>query len=109
MPYSGFAMASRAFVMHVILRIFRVVAFLSVVLPNARNPRCYAHRFKPVPEGWADYMWAGVTALKGAGGCNDLIFRCVCAPLSYGEGIYVLRKHTTAGARLSQSPYQPCW
>lgn len=74
-PYSGFSIASRALLMHVIVRIVRTVAFLAVVLPNARTPTCYARRFPPVPEQLWEYVWTGLSTLKGFGGCNDLILR----------------------------------
>ena len=75
-PYSGFAMAARALAMHAIVRVYRTLAFLCVVMPNGRTPRCYEQRFKPPPEEWGAFMRMGITAINGAGGCNDLIFRC---------------------------------
>jgi hypothetical protein len=63
--------------MHIIIRIVRTVGFLSVVLPHARNPKCYASRFPPVPETMKEYIWTGISTLKGFGGCNDLILRFV--------------------------------
>lgn len=74
-PYSGFGMAGRALAMHAAVRVVRTVAFLSVVMPNARTPRCYAQRFPPVPDGMWDYFVAGANAVRGSGGCNDLILR----------------------------------
>lgn len=74
-PYSGFSIASRALLMHIIVRVVRTVSFLAVVLPNARTPTCYARRFPPVPETMLDFIWTGLSTLKGFGGCNDLILR----------------------------------
>ena len=69
-------MAGRALAMHAAVRVVRTVAFLSVVMPNARSPQCYAQRFPPVPERMWEYFVAGAKALRGSGGCNDLILRC---------------------------------
>lgn len=74
-PYSGFSIASRALMMHIIVRVVRTVSFLAVVLPNARTPTCYTRRFPPVPETMSDFIWTGLSTLKGFGGCNDLILR----------------------------------
>jgi hypothetical protein len=75
-PYSGFGIAARGLAMHFTVRIVRTGAFLAVVMPNARSPRCFADRFAPVPEGTWDYIIAGAKSLRGSGGCNDLILRC---------------------------------
>lgn len=69
-------MASRALLMHAIVRVFRVVCFLAVVLPNPRGWQCYRQRFPKPPDDWWSYMAVGVSAMKGSGGCNDLIIRC---------------------------------
>jgi hypothetical protein len=62
--------------MHAAVRVVRTIAFLSVVMPNARSPHCYASRFPPVPDGMWEYFMAGSKAIRGSGGCNDLILRC---------------------------------
>lgn len=42
-------------------------------------PGCYAARFPPPPEDWWTMVKVGFTTLRGNGGCNDLLFRYVCA------------------------------
>ena len=79
-PYSGFGIAARGLAMHAFVRVVRTFAFLAVVMPNPRSPRCFASRFKPVPEGWWEYLKAGAFAVRGSGGCNDLILRCAVLP-----------------------------
>jgi hypothetical protein len=74
-PYSGFALAARALLMHSIVRVIRTVGFLSVVMPHPKHTNCYAGKFPPVPEKMGDYILAGIMSLKGGGGCNDLIIR----------------------------------
>jgi hypothetical protein len=63
--------------MHVGVRIIRTIAFLSVVMPNSRSPHCYASRFPAVPGDTWEYIVVGWRAIRGSGGCNDLILRCV--------------------------------
>jgi hypothetical protein len=74
-PYSGFGIASRALLMHAIVRVIRTVSFLAVVLPNSKTANCYARRFPRVPDGMWEYILTGISTLKGFGGCNDLILR----------------------------------
>ena len=61
--------------MHAFVRVVRTAAFLAVVMPNPRSPKCFASRFAPVPEDWWGYLKAGALAMRGSGGCNDLILR----------------------------------
>lgn len=79
-PYSGFAVASRALLMHCAVRVVRTVAFLSVVIPHPKHTNCYAGKFPPVPDTMSEYILAGIGSIRGSGGCNDLIMRC--GPLS---------------------------
>ncbi len=68
-------------------RVLRMACFMCTVLPNPR-PGCYRRRFPPVPAGLWDTIRAGYTAIRGFGGCNDLIFRyctaCRIVVLSVG-------------------------
>lgn len=80
-PYSGFAVASRALLMHCTVRIIRTIGFLSVVMPHPKHPHCFAGKFPAVPEKMSDYILTGISTLKGGGGCNDLIMRCALLPM----------------------------
>lgn len=73
-PYSGFGIMSRALLTCSLSRIIRVACFCSTVLPPCW-PGCYRRRFPPPPEDWWTMIKIGFTALRGFGGCNDLIFR----------------------------------
>ena len=80
-PYSGFAVASRALLMHCTVRVVRTIGFLAVVIPHPKHTNCYAGKFPPVPDTMYEYILAGMAAVRGSGGCNDLIMRCVCCLL----------------------------
>lgn len=84
--------------MHVVVRIFRTIAFLAVVLPNARTPGCYARRFPPVPEDMVNYVWTGASTLKGFGGCNDLVLRYRPQLVIFGRPLHMLVSVTAIGS-----------
>jgi hypothetical protein len=47
-------------------------AAAAAAIPLARR------RFPPPPSTWWGIIWVGIKELRGFGGCNDLVFRCVC-------------------------------
>jgi hypothetical protein len=55
-------------------RLARTAAFTTTVLPSPR-PGCYRTRFPAVPDSAWGVLRVGVGQLRGAGGCNDLVFR----------------------------------
>lgn len=72
--HSGFGMASRVLLTIALAFFLRPFFFLSTVLPSAL-PGCYAARFPAVvPQDLLSFVQVGFAQVRGAGGCNDLVF-----------------------------------